>query len=144
MAHLDHSAATLRIRGDDLYPPEISALLGHAASQEQFKGEVFVGKVTGRSRTAKTGMWRLEATDAAPENLDGQIAELLGKLTGNLSVWAQIAARYKIDLFCGLFMNVSNEGLSISAESLKALGERGIELGLDIYGPDELEEKENA
>ncbi|MCG7932908.1 MAG: DUF4279 domain-containing protein [Candidatus Thiodiazotropha lotti] len=137
MAQLDRSVATLRIAGDDLQPTEISVLLEHAASKEQVKGEVIIGKVTGRSRTAKIGMWRLEATDATPEDLDGQIAELLGKLTGNLCVWEQIAARYKIDLFCGLFMNVSNEGLSISVESLKALGERGIELGLDIYGPDE-------
>ncbi len=144
MAQLDRSLATLRIAGDDLQPAEISALLGHAASKEQVKGEVFVGKVTGRSRTAKAGMWRLEATDASPEDLDGQIAEVLGKLTGDLSVWAQIAKRYEVDLFCGLFMKVSNEGLSISAESLKALGERGIELSLDIYGPDEPEEKEDA
>lgn len=71
MAQLDRSIATLRIAGDDLQPAEISALLGHAASKQQVKGEVFVGKVSGRSRTAKTGMWRLEATDAAPENLDG-------------------------------------------------------------------------
>jgi uncharacterized protein YjbJ (UPF0337 family) len=144
MAHLDRSVATIRIAGDDLKPAEISTLLGHAASKEQVKGEVLVGKVTGRSRTAKTGMWLLEATDATPEDLDGQIAELLGKLTGNLSVWAQIATKYEIDLFCGLFMKVSNEGLSISAASLKALGERGIELSLDIYGPDEPEDKENA
>jgi len=137
MAHLDRSVATLRIAGDDLQPAEISAVLGHAASKEQVKGEVFVGKVTGRSRTAKTGMWCLEATDTTPEDLDGQIAELLEKLTGNLSVWAQISTRYEIDLFCGLFMKISNEGLSISAESLKALAERGIELSLDIYGPDE-------
>lgn len=144
MAHLDRSVATLRIAGDKLQPAEISTLLGHAASKEQVKGEVFVGKVTGRSRTAKTGIWRLEATDATPEDLDGQIAELLGKLTGNLSVWAQISTKYEIDLFCGLFMKCSNEGLWVSAESLKALGERGIELSLDIYGPDEPEEKENA
>ena len=144
MAHLDRTVATLRIAGDDLQPAEISALLGHAASKQHVKGEVFVGKVTGRSRVAKTGMWRLEATDAVPEDLDGQIAELLGKLTGNLAAWSQISKKYEIDLFCGLFMKVSNEGLSISAESLKALGERGIELSLDIYGPDEPQETEDA
>jgi hypothetical protein len=144
MAQLDRSVATLRIAGDDLDPSEISVLLGHAASKQQVKGEIFGGKVTGRSRTAKTGMWRLEATDATPEDLDGQIAELLGKLTGDRKVWEQISNKYDIDLFCGLFMKVSNEGMSISAESMKALGARGIELGLDIYGPDEASEETNA
>jgi hypothetical protein len=144
MAQLDRSVATLRIAGDDLDPTEISALLGHVASKQQVKGEVFVGKVSGRSRTAQMGMWRLEATDASPENLDGQIAELLGKLTGDLKIWEQISNKYDIDLFCGLFMKVSNEGLWISAKSMKALGERGIEIGLDIYGPDEADEETNA
>ncbi|WKE65378.1 DUF4279 domain-containing protein [Gallaecimonas kandeliae] len=140
MAHLDRSVATLRIIGDDLNPDEISALLGHTASKQQTKGEVIIGKVSGVSRIAKTGMWYLEAMDATPENLDGQIAELLGKLTGNLKVWAKISSSCRIDLFCGLFMKHSNEGLSVSAESMKALGERGIELGLDLYGPDEADD----
>jgi len=43
---------------------------------------------------------------------------------------------YKIDLFCGLFMGGSNEGISISPESMVALGLRHMELGLDIYGAD--------
>jgi len=30
-------------------------------------------------------------------------------------------------------MSVTNEGLSISPDTLRALGERGIELCLDIY-----------
>jgi len=32
-------------------------------------------------------------------------------------------------------MNVTNEGFSISSETLEALGERGIELGLEIFAP---------
>jgi hypothetical protein len=33
-------------------------------------------------------------------------------------------------------MGGSNEGASISPKTLTALGERGIELAVDIYGPD--------
>jgi hypothetical protein len=62
---------------------------------------------------------------------------LLSKLTDDFNVWASIAERYKLDLFCGLFMQGSNEGLSISPKSLAALGLRQIELGLDIYGGDD-------
>jgi hypothetical protein len=144
MAQLDRSVATLRISGDDLDPVKISALLGHAATKQQIKGEVFVGKVTGRSRIAKFGMWRLEAADAEPENLDEQISEILNKLTHDRNIWNELSMKYTMDLFCGLFMKTSNEGLSISAESLKALGARGIELSLDIYAPYEVDEEANA
>jgi hypothetical protein len=34
-------------------------------------------------------------------------------------------------------IGVNSEGLSISSQTLTALGKRGIVFGLDIYGPDE-------
>ena len=80
-------------------------------------------------------MWRVEATECKPEKLDAQILEILGKLSSDLEVWAQLTKKFKIDLFCGLFMKESNEGIDISPTSLKMLGERGILLGLDIYDP---------
>jgi len=58
------------------------------------------------------------------------------ELTGDLAVW-QALARFRPDLFCGLFMGSSNDGVSLSPRALLALGERGIELGLDIYEADE-------
>lgn len=70
------------------------------------------------------GMWRLSATDRAPEDLNSQIRDLLSKLTDDLTVWTSIAERYRVDLFCGLFMRECNEGLSIIPESLTALGLR--------------------
>jgi len=75
------------------------------------------------------------ATESSPENLDGQIAELLGKLTHDLSVWEQIGKRFEVDLFCGLFMSNGNQGLSLSPMSLEALSRRGMKLSLDIYAP---------
>jgi hypothetical protein len=135
MAHLSRSRATLRLFGDDLVLAELTRVLGHPSSKEQVKGEVIVGKSSGHKRIAKTGMWRLEAADAEPENLDTQIAEIFGKLTSDLDVWKTLLSRYSIDLFCGLFMEESNEGFSLSAESMKILGLRGIEIGFDLYGP---------
>jgi hypothetical protein len=83
-------------------------------------------------------MWRLEETDQEPENIDAQITELLNQLSRDISVWNSISAEFEIDLFCGLFMEESNEGMEISPISLKSLGERGIVLSLDIYdGNDE-------
>lgn len=136
MASLQRSVATLRISGDDLDPQEVSRLLRCAPTFAQAKGERIVGRSTGSVRIARAGMWRLCAPDREPEDLDGQIAELLSKLTDDLGVWISIADRYKLDLFCGLFMKESNEGLSLSPQSLAALGLRHIELGLDIYDGD--------
>jgi hypothetical protein len=135
MAQLHRSVATLRIVGENLDPDEITALLGCAPTTSERKGDVRTSKTTGRSRTLKVGAWRLDASDREPEDLDGQIAELLGKLTPSLDAWHSIAERYSVDLFCGFFMRETNEGVEISPASLAALGQRKIVLGLDIYSP---------
>ncbi len=141
MPQLHKSAVTLRIGGDDLIPDEITKLLGVAPTHAQTKGEKFVGKKTGRVRIAHSGMWRLKASDREPEDMDGQIQEILLQTTGDLTVWRNITKRYHVDLFCGLFMRVGNEGMSISATSLEALGVRGIELDFDIYGGNDEEDE---
>lgn len=135
MAHLSKSAATLRVMGDNLVPDEINSLLGCLPSTSYVKGEVIRGKKSGRDFTMRTGMWRLEATSCEPENLDSQVAEILSQLTQDLNVWTNLKDRFDIDLFCGFYMEVTNEGVEISSATLKLLGERGIALGLDIYGP---------
>jgi hypothetical protein len=78
-------------------------------------------------------MWQLSASDREPEDMDGQIREILSQMTSDLAVWRSIAEKHGIDLFCGLFLRNENEGVILSPESLAALGERGIELGFDIY-----------
>ncbi len=129
------SILTLRISGDTLVPGEITALLGASPTEAQSKGDVIIGPKTGTRRVLKSGMWSLCAVDREPEDMDAQIQELLSQLTPDLTVWQQIASSYHIDLFCGLFMNATNDGLVFSPDSLVALGQRSIELQLDIYAP---------
>jgi Domain of unknown function (DUF4279) len=136
MAHLQRAVATLRIMGDDLIPDEVSALLGVQPTMSQTKGQEIPTSSPPGFRLARTGIWRLAGTETEPENLDGQVRELLDRLNTDISVWHSLAKRFKIDLFCGWFMGGSNEGVVISPATLLALGERGIELGLDIYGPE--------
>jgi hypothetical protein len=109
--------------------------LGSSPTHAQVKGQEIPAKA-GRTRSALFGQWRLHATVTEPENLDGQVAELLGTLTSDLTVWRDLAARFNIDLFCGLFMTGDNEGVTVEPKTRLALGERGITLSLDIYGPD--------
>lgn len=140
MAHLQRSVVTLRISGDDLVPDEITALVGASPTHAQIKGQQIIGKKTGTVRVAKFGLWRLCAADREPEDMNCQIQEILGQMTDNLSVWQSIASRFHIDLFCGLFLGGGNEGLTLSPQSLSALGARGIEMGLDIYSGDDDDE----
>lgn len=141
MAHLARSKAILRIFGDELVPEDITRLLAHEPSNAYTKGHVEVLR-SGQELTRKTGAWFLEATPTEPEDLNGQVAEILSKLNTDMASWEWIRQQFEVDLFCGWFMNRSNEGVSISAHTLKALGERGIELSLDIYGSDEDESAE--
>ncbi|OFS93315.1 hypothetical protein HMPREF3113_11340 [Stenotrophomonas sp. HMSC10F06] len=132
MAAFDHSLAALRFFGDELVPDEISALLGANPTVSYQKGQELVGSRTGVKRVAKTGSWRLEAAPREPEDLEAQTFEILEQLTQDLTIWASLA-RFEPNLFCGLFMGSGNDGISLSGKALLAIGQRGIELGLDIY-----------
>jgi len=136
MSAFDHSLVTLRFFGDGLLPEEVSALLGATPTASHHKGQELAGSHSGVVRIARTGSWRMAAMRREPEDLEAQIFEILDQLTGDLAVW-QALARFRPDLFCGLFMGSSNDGVSLSPRALLALGERGIELGLDIYEADE-------
>ena len=136
MAAISLTKATLRIAGDDLLPEDITNSLGGFPTHEQTRGEE-LKTPSGKIRVAEFGMWRLCATDQVPGDLDCQVSEILDQLTSNLDAWQELADNYKIDLFCGIFMENEMEGISLSPESLQKLGERNILLDLDIYGPDE-------
>lgn len=124
-----------------MLPDEITKILGCSPSHSQMKGEVITVKKTGRERIIKTGMWRVNADDRAPGDIAAQISEILNKLTKDFEAWKSLSEKYEIDLFCGLFMDVTNEVLTISPQSLGQLGSRGIKLSLDIYGPEEEKEQ---
>ena len=125
--------------GDDLVPVEVTALLGTSPTAAHIKGETgdhVVGPKVGDVRVARSGIWMLDAADREPEDMNGQIQELLSRMTSDLLVWLSITKRFRVDLFCGLWLTGSESGMTLSPKSLAALGERGIELGLCIYGDD--------
>jgi hypothetical protein len=134
MPGIAKSVVTLRISGDALVPDEVTAQMGVAPTTSHRKGDVR-RLSSGRDVVRRTGIWRLEVGDREPENLNAQVAELLALLPQDLGIWRTLSQAFEIDLFCGLFMEESNEGLSLSSETLAALGLRGIEVGLDIYAP---------
>jgi hypothetical protein len=135
MPLIAETSISLRYFGDDLIPDALTDKLGKPPKTSQIKGETIIGKSTGIKRTAKTGSWIYVVERREPGDLDGQIEELFSALSPDLSVWRDLAAKYKPDLFVGLFLIKGNEGIEISAESLETLSSRGVSLSLDVYGP---------
>jgi hypothetical protein len=139
MGKVHHSTTTLRIFGDDLQPDEITRLLKCQPSKAELKGQV-IKYPSGRKRTVKHGNWRLVADDAEPGNIDAQIRWILSQTSNDLDIWKRLVQTYDIDMFCGVFMDSSNDGFSLSPETLLMLGERGIEIDFDIYDASDDEE----
>ena len=133
MAALSETHVTLRFHGNDLDPDVLTAVVGGKPSRAKRMGDMRSAAAAHRGEIReRTGSWHLSAERRAPGDLDGQIEELFSQLTQDLSVWRDLAC-YQPNLFVGLFLTESNEGIEISAASLALLADRGILLGLDIY-----------
>ena len=133
MAQISQSVATLRIAGDDLIPVQITKLLGCEPDFSHAKNDEIEINNTGNTRITNIGMWQIRTKRLKPENIDAQISEIFNKLSPDLSIWKSLNNKYKIDLFCGIFMKEDMEGMSLSPVSLRTLSDRGIRLDLDIY-----------
>lgn len=134
MAELARAAASLRVTGDDLVPADVSSLLGSPPTRGWAKGDTLTSH--GVTRVARFGMWTLQAPETEPADIDAQVAEILSRLTTDESAWAELRSMYDVNLFCGWFMTYGNEGVSITADTMLALGARGILLDIDLYGGD--------
>lgn len=134
MAGLHETTMTLRFFGDDLDPDEITARLNCSPTIGAKKGGAWTTK-GGTEKLARTGVWRLEVKNRQPGDLDAQIKELLTLCSDDLSIWADLTARFTANIFCGVFMEESNEGASLSAETMTNLGARNLPLWFDIYDP---------
>jgi ribosomal protein L19 len=97
---------------------------------------VAVSKLLEHAAGDPTKRWRLAAPDSANSDLDAQAHWILSRLTSDLGIWRQITSKYKVDLFCGLFLERPNRGISLSPQTMRQLADRGIEIGFDIYAPD--------
>lgn len=135
MSEVSETASSLRFFGDDLDPDEITRLLGGTPTIGVSKGGIWLTS-NGAEKIATRGSWRLNVERRSPGDLDGQIAELFENLSLEVAVWKDLSRRFQADVFCGLFLNESNEGISLSSETLTAVGSRGLTLDIEIYGPE--------
>lgn len=120
---VDRSTMTLRVmakvRGESVDKKEVAQLLGCESDQQKSKH------------------WSLDALASETADLDSQVSSILSRLTADLAVWKKIVAGYRVDLFCGLYLERSNRGVTLAPQTMVDLGSRGIELGFDIYAPEE-------
>ena len=132
MGVLHRSAASIGFYGDDLDPTEITERLGEPTVAVKMGGTFQTPG--GRDKIARTGSWRVTANDQQPADLDRQINDLLDSLSDDIVSWRMFSQRFRSRVFCGLFLEDSNEGLALRSETLARLGDRGLCLDLDIYG----------
>lgn len=70
-------------------------------------------------------------------DLDALVRRLVARLTSDLDVWKDLTTRYRVDLFGGVFLGSANQGLLLGHEASGLLAARRVEIGFDIYAPDE-------
>jgi hypothetical protein len=133
MGNIHRTKVSLRIFGDDLIPETISGLLQCKATEAVKKNDL-----TGYSQkrdTARTGSWHFNIDENDPSTLEQKIEKLLIQMTENPAIWKRLTTDFKVDIFCGLFLEEFNEGFNLSPEVLKKLSDRNLEIGFDIYLP---------
>jgi len=130
MSDLDYCVVSLRLSGDDLDPAAVTARLGVEPTRAWRTGDWSET----HKRPRPKGGWILEGPAGEPRDLDAKIKALLAALPHNPDLWRELAA-FKPDMFCGLFMLDSNAETALTPATLAMLAERGLTLGLDIYGP---------
>jgi len=92
--------------------------------------------IVGKYFQRQNNCWVMKVRPTRSGCLDKQVFALFNKLPSSQKFWDSINEVAEIDLFVGVFMERNNRGMDISPAAMKMLGERGVELSLDIYGPE--------
>ncbi len=130
---VDRVLVTLRVFGDDLDPDDVTRVLGCPPTKAHQKGDRFPLS-GGQELVRRTGSWRLEFPGAEQEwILTDAIDALLDRLPSDPAVWYTLASRFRLDVFCGLFLDALNRGLDLGPDVMSRLAERHLTLRLDIY-----------
>jgi hypothetical protein len=133
MAEVVATSATLRISGELLDPADVSRLLGCSPTSAEKQGDPMgsLGNIL-----ARQGGWKLRIEREDGEHLSDQISQLLAATSPDHDVWADVVRRYRVDVYCGVWLDEPGQGLNLAPEVLAELGRRGISLEFDIYYTD--------
>lgn len=119
--------------GGELDPAEVTRLLGVQPEIAARKGDPV--RRGDRMVAQRSGSWIYALDDgSSPErDLDDAIAALLCRLPADRAVWDDLGRRFRLDLFCGVFLGSPNQGCVLRPSTLRLMADRGLTLSLDIY-----------
>ena len=132
MVDLAECKVSLWFIGDTLDPDELAQWLGQPPAYQRRKGDVYSSK-DGQEMVARTGRFQLTTGWRPGERMEQLITELLAKVPDDDPLWERINAKMTGEIVCGVIMDSANEETVLSADTLLALGRRGLSLNLDIY-----------
>ncbi len=132
MAEMSNTVVGLRIFGKEVNPEDITKKMKCLPTYSASTGQELTSK-NGKKRIVKEGFWRLEYSGTDNQTLEEKIKAILNMITNDMNIWKEITSDFRVDVFCGLFMDTSNEGFIISADLSKELAIRGLIVSYDIY-----------
>jgi hypothetical protein len=136
----------LEITADNLKPTEITSLLGVAPTATWEKGTTLLNRDGSVRRTTNSGRWSLSLQPTETEEWEANQAVnlMIGRFAADETPWRTITSRADARLTLGLFLETSNQRVSLDPASLRWLADRNIRLDLDIYADDESELERSA
>lgn len=129
MGPISRSKACLRVTGHGFTEDEINSIL--ETSSTEFKVRNIPVTMGG---SGVSSHWSLDAP--VEMDLEKQIAWIFNQTTKDLKKWKNLTESFKVDLFCGAFMEHANEGIQFSSEIMRKAGERNVDIGIDIHSPE--------
>jgi hypothetical protein len=122
---------SLRIRGDELDPDLITQHLGVAPTFAVRQGDASCHD--GATRTRSEGVW-VYRLSAAPDTELGELVEmLLAPFPTDINLWEELMSTYSADVLCGVYIEGSHQGTSLSVEALTRLGRLGLSLNFEFH-----------
>lgn len=135
---IDETTVSIRFFGEQLDPDKLTEWLGYKPSYWQYKGDViFQGQYR---KIAKEGCWILSTERDNQSSLEEKVTSLLDKLADDKKLWQELTTQFRVDVFCGIFMQTWNRGFELSPQVMNRLAERNVVIGFDIYYEGEDEE----
>jgi hypothetical protein len=134
MAEIVRATASFRLFGDTLNPQVVSEQLGLAPTTAGAKGELRPSRKKSPALRWRTGSWILESRLPRSSKLDEHLRDVLDRLEAHAGeIRGFVAQGHRADIFCGCFLDATNEGTLLDPGTIRLLGLLGVPLGLDIY-----------
>lgn len=132
---IDEVSVSVCIHGEDLDPDAITARLGCEPSASHRRGDRRPSrrKDAPPNPPATQGAWFLSARGAPPETVETLTAALLDRLPADERVWAELAARYDVQLRYGIHIGGFNQGFDLSPSLVRRIAGLHASVGFDIY-----------